>query len=306
MRSKYTQTHHCTLLNIEQSGYSEEMHNSVQLEEASEISSNENIPRRRVRTNPNTEAEENVTDNFHDEDEVSQSTSQNNRRRRAFNICKHIISIVFICLDVTFDWISFAEMSIGNFTISVEKQVGNVEFTYECEGTGNTVKLIYIVISTLGTILSLIQGAIIVYQIYGEVNTVRIRDHLIHEYLEAFMILLFVKIGQVLLLMVFIKVCSFECTVDWFDIVLSTNSGLSLFRIMWRVVTSFRWCSIRESEEQHSEEDCCCCSNENCIYIIVIFAAFLFSPIWIPMFVPCFIISQTCNDGSYCRRNCCR
>lgn len=138
-------------------------------------SSDANPTRRRIIiTSSSADIGDNDSNVVVEEAEERRNHETNSKKRRAFNVCKHIVSIIFVVLDISFDWITYSEMSTGNFTISVEKQVRNIQFTHECEVKGNTVKTLYIVITVVSTILSMVQTVFIVYQIQGEIKNIKI------------------------------------------------------------------------------------------------------------------------------------
>ncbi|CAG2253976.1 unnamed protein product [Mytilus edulis] len=128
------------------------------------------------------------------------------KRRTLFNLTKHIISTILIVMDLTLDWIEYSAMNnTGNYSINIERDYKKIKYTVECENSGESIQVIFLIVSVIGTVFSGLQIVNIIYQFYHELRMPRdknLNKRLIHEYLEIFPSLV-IEVMQILLIMGF-------------------------------------------------------------------------------------------------------
>ena len=232
-------------------------------------------------------------------------------RRKIYNIVKHVISIVLIILDIIFDWVQYSEMNTrGNYSIVAERRLKNIEFTFECEGTGKEVQFVFMIFTIIATILSIVQVINIIYQMHFEFKGVFIVKKIFHEYVETFVFLFFIKISQILLIMGFYDVCSLDCIINGTEIIIAMNGIISFTKITWRFSTSWRCCTVYwkipnrpqtttrtpitrpRSQVPYTDEPCSGCGS-GCQTCLLVLLCLLFPPVII-----CILVYNCCAKDS--------
>lgn len=179
------------------------------------------------------------------------------KRRKIFNLTKHIISTILIVMDLTLDWIEYSAMNnTGNYSINIQRDYKKIKYTVECENSGESIQVIFLIVSVIGTVFSGLQIVNIIYQFYHELRMPRdknLNKRLIHEYLEIFPSLV-IEVMQILLIMGFYGVCTLDCSINISIILIALNGLVSILKLFWRFVGSCTCCTVYLKQPRYGQK----------------------------------------------------